>query len=69
MQAAAIGALGHQVAITNNYQGLDEVEAASPGLVDDYVEMRHRPRCPAYDVRQRRFNERLAYLGSEGGGT
>lgn len=30
MQSAAIGALGRQVALTNNYLGLDEVQVASP---------------------------------------
>jgi hypothetical protein len=69
MGAAAINALGCQVALSNNYLGLDEVQRASPDLVDDYVRLRHRPRCPAYEVRQRIFKERLAYLGSGGGGT
>ena len=69
MGAAAIAALGCQVALSQNYQGLDEVQRANPDLVDDYVQFRHRPSCPAYEVRQRCFNERLAYLGSGGGGT
>ena len=69
MGAAAIAALGCQVALSQNYQGLDEVKRANPDLVDDYVQFRHRPSCPAYETRQRCFNERLAYLGSRGGGT
>ena len=68
MQAAAIGTLGTQVALSSNFQGLDEIEVASPELADDYRQFRHRPRRAAYEVRQRRFNERLAYLDSMGGG-
>lgn len=68
MRAAARRALACEVALSNSYLGLDEVEAASPSLVDDYLQIRHRPRCHAYEVRQRRFRERLVYLESQGGG-
>ena len=68
MQAAAINHIGTQVALSQNFQGLDEVETSAPDLVEDYLEFRHLPRCHAYEVRERIFRERVAYLDSLGGG-
>ncbi|WP_217352195.1 hypothetical protein, partial [Ruegeria sp. HKCCA5763] len=67
MKIAAMRVLGCSVALSNNYLGLDEVEQRTPSLVNDYMDMRYLARCPAYQVRQRIFNERIAYLDSLGG--
>ncbi len=67
MNLAAKRVLGCPVALSNNYLGLDEVERSTPSLVDDYMDMRFLPRSHAYRVRQRIFDERLAYLDSLGG--
>ena len=66
MGAASIRALGHRVAVPNNYQGLDEVKKVTPDLVDDNVQMRHREPCPEYLTRQRLFAERVSYFGYSG---
>lgn len=58
--------VGHPIPVSNNYQGLDEVRASNPELVDDYERMRHLDRCHEYRVRQRLFAERVSYLGSLG---
>ncbi len=64
MTATARHSVGRSIVLSNNYLGLDEVERQSPDLVEDYVQMRQRERCPEYLVRQRLFNERVSYLGS-----
>jgi hypothetical protein len=66
MKAAARLELGRTVALSNNYQGLDEVESDSPELAEDYIQFRHRDRCSEYRIRQRLFGERVSYLGSCG---
>ena len=69
MTLAAVNTIGYPVQLSSNYRGLDEVKMETPDLVGEHVKLRHRPRCEAYKVRQRIFNERLAYLGyREGGG-
>ena len=62
MRIAAFRTIGREVAVSNNFQGLDEVQRNSPELEDDYVSLRALPRRHAYEVRQRIFQERVAYL-------
>ncbi|WP_412555273.1 hypothetical protein [Shimia sp. MIT1388] len=66
MRGACLFEVGRQVALSNNYQGLDEMERDSPELVADYIEFRHRDRCSEYRIRQRLFGERVSYLRSLG---
>ena len=64
MTMAAVNTIGIPVGQSASYRGLDEVEMETTELVREHVKLRHRPRCDAYKVRQRIFNERLAYLDS-----
>ena len=66
MKLACRVVIGQDIPMKNNYMGLDEVEKSSPDLADDYKALRYRHHCPAYVIRQRIFNERLAYLDSGG---
>ncbi|WP_233486616.1 hypothetical protein, partial [Shimia marina] len=66
MKAACKLETGCIVALSNNYQGLDEMERDRPELLEDYIEVRHRDRCSEYSIRQRLFGERVSYLRSLG---
>lgn len=66
MDAVARSMIGCPISLSNNYFGLDEVERQSPDLVEDYMLMRRRDRCPEYLIRKRLFSERVSYLGLGG---
>jgi hypothetical protein len=67
MRFAARKVLGREVALSQNYVGLDDVKLETPDLVEDYLEMRRLHRSPGYQARGRVFRERLTYLGGTDG--
>jgi dsDNA-specific endonuclease/ATPase MutS2 len=66
MKLASQAETGVSIKMSHNFMGLDEVEQRNPALVDDYLEIRHRAPCDEYRIRERLFQERVAYLQDQG---